>query len=74
MSFCFIYMKLEDEAHSTTEHTFTQRPHGFVPQCCLSVSLQCHDPFNLDTLSESPLSAIHHTEWNNNLSGFLFTA
>lgn len=30
-------------------------------------------PFNLNTLSESPLSAIHHRGWNNKLSGFLFT-
>lgn len=64
---------LEDKAHITTEHTFIQTPYGFIPQCCLSGSLECRDLFNLSTVSDSPLSAIHQTQRNNKLSGFLFT-
>lgn len=68
-----MYINLVDESHITTEHAFMETPYGFIPQCCLSGSLQCHDPFNLSKVSESPLSAIHHSQRNNKPSGFLFT-
>lgn len=68
----YIQMKLEDEAHSArSTHSFRRHMALYHNVACLH-HYRAMISLIWTHLRESPLSAIHHNEWNNKLSGFPF--